>query len=108
MTAPNPAHGLGAHMRTLGRQLRPDKPLGVNEAAYLINVPHYPLEYAALTLVRLGERGVATLMEGGFIRGPRWNASATHYGWMKDESTASLRARSQLWPASQNEEPDDE
>jgi hypothetical protein len=37
--------------------------------------------YAAATLIRLRERKIATEVEGGFIRGPRWHDAASFYGW---------------------------
>ena len=84
MTSPSPTRGLGGYMRTIGKNLRTLRPMTVNEAHDLIK---YADEgYAAATLIRLRERGIAAqIWNGGFIQGPNWLEAAAYYDWPRKE-----------------------
>jgi hypothetical protein len=85
MTAPDPAHSLGVYMRTIARHLSPSVPMSFDEA--LTYISSQDLGYAAATLIRLEERGVArqTLKSSYlYVRGPAWHRSAKHYRWIHD------------------------
>jgi len=86
MTAPNPAHSLGAVMRHVARDLSATRPMTFADAFVKQRGPD--LGYAAATLIRLEERGVAMQTAAGsylFIRGPRWAEAAERYGWPERE-----------------------
>jgi hypothetical protein len=85
MTAPDPAHSLGVYMRVVARHLSHTVSMSFDEA--LTFIPSQDLGYAAATLIRLEERGVAMQRVPRsylYVRGPAWHRSAEHYGWLHD------------------------
>lgn len=74
--------GLGNYMRKGAQGLHETRPIKAGEAQRFMNCPDIP--YAQATLMRLVVRGIAAEVDGGFIRGPRWQACARYYGWLKD------------------------
>ena len=78
---------LGIYQRTIGANLRQLRPMTVTEAHHLIK--YIDEGYAAATLLRLRDRGIATEIEngGGFIQGPRWPEAAAYYGWPQKVTT---------------------
>lgn len=77
MTARDPTHYLGTYMRAVGKQLTAT-PMTIKQAHAFVCIDE---GYAAATLIRLRDRKVASEVEGGFVRGPRWHDAAAHYGW---------------------------
>jgi hypothetical protein len=80
MGQPRAARGIGTYMRTIAMLLKKDEP---STARHMFEMVHTPDEgYAAATLIRLRQRGIATEVDGsGYIRGPEWAACAAYYGW---------------------------
>lgn len=76
----DPTRSLGAYMRAVGEALT-DAPMTVAAAHDVIS--YIDEGYAAATLIRLRERGIADEIEGGFVRGPRWQDLASYYGWKR-------------------------
>jgi hypothetical protein len=80
MTDHSPISRLGVYMRAAARALGEIEPVTAAQIRpLLIGCPDVP--YAHATLMRLAERGIATEIEGGFVRGPRWQEAAHYYGW---------------------------
>ena len=79
MTAPNPIRGLGSYMRAVGQRLHPTRPMTIKDAHAIIS--YIDEGYAAATLIRLRERGIAEESEGGYIQGQHWLEAASYYGW---------------------------
>jgi hypothetical protein len=73
----DPTRHLGSYMRSVGQHLT-TTPMTIKQAHAHVCIDE---GYAAATLIRLRERKIATEVEGGFIRGPRWHDAASFYGW---------------------------
>ncbi len=77
----DPTRRLGTYMRAIASQLREEVPMEATEAGTYISEGE---SYAAMTLIKLAERGVAwQIGRGQFVRGVRWKESAAYYGWLK-------------------------
>jgi hypothetical protein len=76
---------LGTYMRSAAALLRSRTPTTIDEirkvhGPWFSNNNAYPLA----TMERLKERGIATEVEGGWVRGPRWDDAAWYYSWPKE------------------------
>jgi hypothetical protein len=81
MTAPSPAHSLGSYQRDIAKHLT-DLPMSTRDAAQYISGRDHG--YAAMTLIRLEERGIAQECPEGsylYVRGPLWAEAAEYHGW---------------------------
>jgi hypothetical protein len=82
VTALNPTHRLGRYQREVAKHLT-QLPMSTSDAVSYVGGNDHG--YAAMTLIRLEERGIAKEWseEARYVycRGPRWAEAAEYYGW---------------------------
>jgi hypothetical protein len=77
---------LGIYQRTIGSNLSETRPMTTRRAHDLM--AYMDEGYAAATLMRLRDRGIASEISNGFIRGPRWLEAADYYRWPYEEASS--------------------
>lgn len=77
---------LGIYMRTAASNLTTE-PMSLAEAAQAMVVNE---KYATRTMELLVGHDIAQAVDGGWVRGPMWQAYANRHGWPKTSSRFQL------------------